>query len=219
MKIVTLDGKVIFENEAAPTKKALFQEALNYGITDYSNVDFTDFDFEGLKIANCLFAKALFERTRLQQVWFDTCHFEEATFSHCPTYLTRMRSCNLDKCNFDQVHMGNVEMFMCTLRGANLVNLGMTAKGYMVVMSYEKGLAIIRAGCQELTLEEAKERYPESNNDEEGARVTLARRIAHQRGWIPAVAKGEILVVEPIVEAMEELPAESNKEEAQTVNA
>lgn len=241
MKIVTLgeNPRVIFENVDASSKKLLMEEALHYGITDYTEADLTGWDLENLSFFNCIFNRARFERTRLQHTVFDTCVMSEAIFKDCPTYLTRMRSCNLDNAVIEQTHMGNVEMFMCTLRGANLVNLGMTAKGYTVVMSFERGIAIIRAGCQELTLEEAKKQYPETRNDEEGARVTLARRIAYQRGWLYD-KKAEGVVVEEIkpeemaqsfeelvkedqaimgIRPPDELPDEDTKEVTQAVNA
>jgi len=198
MKINTLgeNPKTIFENKNAISRNALMKEALAYGITDFTDVDFTLFDLEGITFSNCVFTRANFNKARLQKTIFDTCHFEDATFNHCPTYRTVMRQCNLDYTKWEQTHAGQISMDSCTLKGANIVDLGMTARGYKVVLSYENGQAIITGGCRQLTLQEAKEQYPETNNDEEGARVTLARRIAYQRGWL-AKSTPVPMVIEP----------------------
>jgi hypothetical protein len=234
MKIHTLgeNPRTIFENKDATSHNLLMSEALSYGITDFTDADLTLFNLEGISFANCVFTRAKFFKTRLQKVTFDTCHMEDAIFDQCPTYRTLMRQCNLDYTKWNQTHVGPITMDFCTLKGANIVDLGMTARGYKVVLSYENGQAIIRGGCQELTLLEAKDRYPETNNDEEGARVTLARRIAYQRGWLHKSASVPI-VIEPHdsicqgdpdkeelpAETPAELPEESTKEVTQTVNA
>lgn len=209
MKIYTLgeDPKVIFSNEKAANKNVLMRDALADGIHDFSNADLSLFDLSNIEFKHCNFMGANLYKAKLERTLFENCNMQNIRLVYCNTYQARIRSCNLDGGTFDQTHMGNVEMFMCTLDKANIVNLGMTARGYMVVMSFENGRAIIRAGCQELTLEEAKERYPEKENTEEGARVTLARRIAFQRGWLHKAHAVEVVAPQEIVEEIiEEKP-------------
>lgn len=234
MELRTDDGLVIYRNEKATTLAEVVHTAMESGVKRFNKADLTGADLSSMIFKDITFTGAKFDRVKLRQTEFRDCWLEDAVFRACEMHRTLFIGSNMKSINVANSHFGAALFEECNLEGSNLILLGMSQRGHSFVMTYENGIAIIRAGCREFTLDEARDHWPENQNKEEGAKVTLARRVAHQRGWLPAIlvqgagipivgqTEEEPKIEEPAEEqqpAPAELPTETTKEVAQTVNA
>jgi hypothetical protein len=233
MELKTTEGITIFRSPNVATMAELIKEAIEHGVKNFKKADFSHANLSGMLLKDLTFSEAKFSHTNLKRAQFIDCWLDGCTFEACDMFRTIFAGSSMQRSQFSRTHMGHAMMEECTLKGSNLIHLGMSVRGYNFVMTYENGVALIRAGCQEFNLDDAKEHWPESANSEEGAKVTLARRIAHQLGWLPAMLiEGASVAIDlpqedpvdpPVeeepVEAPAELPNEVTKEVVASVNA
>lgn len=232
MEIKTIEGDKVWTIADDKSFKEALVELLDSEVTKLRKADFTFADLSGMVFKNIDFTGAHFDNANLDSTQFIDCIMTECTFKACKVNRAVFHYSSLRRAHFEDTHMGNATINECDIRESNLVHLGMSQRGYQFVMTYERGQAVIRAGCRHFILDDAREHWPERNNNEEGAKVTLARRVAHQLGWLvtpvqgaaampPAEPEEEPAPIETDVppQAPVESPEETKEEVAQTVNA